>query len=839
VTHPLNPKDMGEQAGELIPFDDTHSNVIDTPDGGAIIVIDEGDDGEPGEFYANLADENGPIEDGEATRLGALLLELIDRDKEARKRRDEQYEEGLKRTGLGDEAPGGASFQGASKVVHPMMTEACIDFASRTMKELFPSEGPAKMAIPGKFTDERIAKARRKSALMNWQLTIQCPEFRAELEQTMTQVPLGGSQYTKHDWDKARNRPRALFVAIDDMLLPYAATNFYSAQRKTHVQYLTQVDYEERVRDGMYRDVDLAPSGMDVDQTGAGRASDRIEGREQTSYNEDGLRTVFECHVIMEIEGDDQAEGSAPYIVTIDKPTNRVLSIYRNWAEDDESREEMQWFVEWPFIPWRGAYAIGLPQMIGGLSAAATGALRALLDSAHANNALSMLKLKGAKIGGQTQSVQPGQIVEIEGGVNVDDIRKVAMPMPYNPPSGVLFSLLGFLVEAGQGVVRTSMDNAADSNPNAPVGTTLANMEQGMVVYSAIHARLHQSMARTLRILHRLNADNLDDSKLDHEVGEDMATRADFEGPMDVVPVSDPNIYSEAQRFAQVQAVSQRAAANPALYNARKVEERLLQTLRIPDYESLLSPAIEPKEQNAVNENVTATMGKPVTAFPDQDHLAHIQAHLSYMTSPMYGMSTLIAPAFLPVMINHLKEHMAWWYASAVFDAASKAIGRDVGDMLKEMADDQDDKSRKLLDKLLAQVGTMAVEEAQQTFASLPHVIDAAHKFLQQFQPHPDANPAIALETQKLQQQQQADAQDAQLGSQKLQLEQQKAQAAAEQEQQHDQAEAARQSADLQAREAINRDDNETALTIAGVRAASHTRPALNPNPNPNPTPEL
>lgn len=801
---------------ELVPFDDVTPDVIDTADGGAIVLVEGDEATDEGEFYANLADENGPVSDTDAARLGALLLDLIDKDKEARKRRDQQYEEGLRRTGLGDEAPGGAQFEGASKVVHPLLTEACIDFAARVMPALFPPEGPAKMAIPGKFTDAKVAKARRKTALLNWQITVQCPEFRAELEQTMTQVPLGGSQYTKFDWNKARNRPTALFVAIDDMLLPYAATNFYSAQRKTHVQYLTQLEYEKRVSDGMYRDVDLAPAGMEIETTGPGKASDRIEGREQSSYNDDGLRTIYECHVTMEIEA--VSEVAAPYIVTIDKATNRVLSVYRNWDEADETREELQWFVEWPFIPWRGAYAIGLPQMIGGLSAAATGALRALLDSAHINNVPSMLKLKG-KMGGQTESVQPGQIGEIEGGIANDDIRKLAMPMPYNPPSAVLFSLLGFLVDAGRGVVRTSMEDIADA-PNAPVGTTLAKLEQGMVVYKAIHGRMHEGSARMLRILHRLNAKNLDDSKLDDEVGEELATRADFEGPLDVVPVSDPNIYSEAQRFAQVQAISQRAQQFPALYNQRKVEERVLQTLKIPDYENLLNPAIEPKEQNAVNENVTASLGRPVTAFPDQDHLAHIRTHLSYMTSPLFGMSAMFAPAFLPGMINHLKEHMAWWYASEVFRIASEETGADLGDMLKEMADEKDEEGRKALDRMLVEAGTLVVQQGAQMFASLPAVIQQAQQFLQQFAPQPPPDPALELAKAEQARKAAADQSDAQIEAGKLILKRedmaQDAQLAAAEEQ----GEMARKAMEVQAREMINREDNEVALTIAGAEIA-------------------
>ncbi|MEY5060431.1 MAG: hypothetical protein RIS45_352, partial [Planctomycetota bacterium] len=466
--------------GEMIEIETDMVGVEDTDDGGAIVTIDE-DDVSPGEseHLANLAES---MPESELQLLSSRFLDLISKDKDARKKRDEQYEEGIRRTGLGDDAPGGADFQGASKVVHPLLTEACVDFAARAMKEIFPTGGPAKDYVSGEPSPEKLEKAERKVKLLNWQMTVQCPEVRAELEQLMTQVPLGGAQYMKLGWDERRNRPSFLFVPIDDMYLPYAATNFYTAQRKTHVQYLTQLDYEERVRAGMYRDVDLAPSSMEPEQSVAGQANDKIEGREANSYNEDGLRIVYEVYAIADIEGD----GAAPYILSIDKPTGKVLAIYRNWDEDDDSREEQQWFVEWPFIPWRGAYPIGLPHMIGGLSGAATGALRALLDAAHISNSQTMLKLKGGTAGGQSLSIQPGQVEEIEGGLNVDDVRKLAMPLPYNPPSPVLFSLLGFLVEAGKGVVRTSMEDIADGNPNAPVGTTLAKLEQGAVVYSSI-----------------------------------------------------------------------------------------------------------------------------------------------------------------------------------------------------------------------------------------------------------------------------------------------------------------------------------------------------------------
>ena len=833
--------------GEMIELpDDEDDSVIDTEDGGAIVRLDDGEgDARSDDFYANLAET---MSESELSEIARTYLDVVAKDKEARKKRDEQYEEGLRRTGLGDDAPGGAQFQGATKVVHPMLTEACVDFSARAIKELFPPQGPVKDFIPGEPTGDKVKKAKRKTDFMNWQLTTQSPEFRAELEQLLTQVPLGGAQYMKVTWNEPRNRPDFLFVAIDDMYLPFAATNFYSAQRKTHVQYLTQLDYQRRVKQGMYRDVDLAPVSMEPDFSLAEKANMKIEGRNESSYNEDGLRTVYEIYVISDIEGDE----ALPYIVTIDKTTSKVLSIYRNWDELDEAKEELQWFVEFPFVPWRGAYPIGLPHMVGGLSAAATGALRALLDAAHISNSQTMLKLKGGSKGGQSLEIQPTQVMEIEGGMAADDIRKLIMPLPYSPPNPVLFSLLGFLVDAGKGVIRTTMEDIADGNPNAPVGTTLAKLEQGMVVFSAIHARMHNSMAKLLAILHRLNAMYLNDEDIEDEVGEELATRQDFEGPLDVVPVSDPNIFSEAQRFAQIQAVAQRSAALPQLYNQRKVEERILETLKIPNAKDLLNPALEPKEQNAVNENVAATMSRPIVAFPEQDHIAHLKTHLAYLMNPALGMNPLIAPTFIPAILNHLKEHIALWYATSVFDLGSEATGTDIGDMLKEIKDTE---AKQAFDAMLAEASQTVAAEAANVFASLPPVIQQAQQLMQQFAPQAPMDPNVQLAQQQMQMQTQRDQQRAAIDAQKLQLTAQDAQQKAQldaaklqldaqqmqqrmaADQQRQEGETQRKMAELQVRQAMNTQDNLTAMELAqlevetGERIAVSTGTGINPQP--------
>lgn len=846
----MDDEDENILTGEVIEVDDEEGDVVDTDDGGAIVTLDEDERPRSEDFYSNLAED---MPESELSRIGQQFLDLLSKDKEARKQRDKQYEEGIQRTGLGDDAPGGAQFEGASKVVHPMLTEACVDFASRAIKELFPPQGPVKDFIPGDITADKVSKAKRKTKFMNWQLTVQSPEFRAELEQLLTQVPLGGAQYLKTTWNEARNRPEFLFVGIDEMYLPYAATNFYTAQRKTHVQYLTQVDYQKRVKDGMYRDVDLGPVSMEPDLSAAEKANNKIEGRNESSYNEDGLRTVYEVYALADIEG----EGALPYIISIDKPSGKVLSIYRNWDELDEAKEELQWFVEFPFVPWRGAYPIGLPHMIGGISAASTGALRALLDSAHIANSQTMLKLKGGSKGGQSLEIQPTQVMEIEGGLAADDIRKLIMPLPYNPPSSVLFSLLGFLVDAGKGVVRTTLDDIADGNPNAPVGTTLAKLEQGMVVFSAIHARLHNSMQKLLGILHRLNAMYLNDEETEEEVGEELASREDFEGPLDVVPVSDPNIFSEAQRFAQVQAVAQRAAALPQLYNVRKVEERILETLKIPNAKDLLNPPMEPKEQNAVNENAAASMGRPIVAFPAQDHIAHLKTHLAYMMNPVLGQNPIIAPVLLPIMLNHLKEHLALWYVSSVLELAEEVAGEDVGQQLKDLKKPEE---KQAFDRMLAEASQTVTQEAVGVFQSLPPIIQQVQQIVQQFQqPGAPQDPRIALEQQKMQMQAQEGQQRAQMDAQKMQvnaqMEQAKLATDMQLEQQRMQLEAAkaqiemqletmrqdredqRKKAELDARMTMNMQDNQTAMQLAAAEIASGEKIAVSTGTGINPQP--
>ena len=818
--------------GETIQLEDDDNEVEDTEDGGAILREKNDTD-----YATKLAHFANIVEEVDQDLLKTAISDLVEKignDKEAREKRDKQYEEGLRRTGLGDDAPGGAQFTGANKVVHPMLVEACVDFSARFMKEVFPPNGPVKSKILGEKDKSKVQKAQRKADFMNWQTTEQMVEFRGELEQLSTQLPLGGGQYMKFMWNPLHRRPCAEFIAIDDIYLPFAATNFYTAERKTHVQYITKFEYSRRVKSGMYIDVDLGIP-EDPEFSKSTQANDKIEGRKDLSYNEDGLRTIFEVYTYL-----DFGDGPEPYILSIDKTTNLGLGLYRNWEPDDERQLELDWIVEFPFVPWRGAYPIGLTHMIGGLSGAATGALRALLDSAHIQNVPTLLKLKGGP-GGQTLNVQPTEVVELEGGALIDDVRKLAMPLPFNGPSPTLFSLLGFLVDAGKGVVQTSFEKLSDQNPNQPVGTTMALIEQGMVVFSSIHSRLHGSMARCFKILHRINSAYLTVEDIEAQSAGLDIDPSDFDGPLDVIPVSDPAIFSETQRFAQTQAIMQRAQALPQMYDARKVEEMFLRNMKVPANE-VLQPLPGSEDMDPVSENVAAAMGRPIYVLPSQDHMAHLMTHIPFLKSPLFGSNPAIAKTFLYPIATHLRDHLLNYYLVEAHNAVDKAQREE---LIQEEAEEQVKVILEVQKFIEQQLGSFGQELAQ---------IDQA---AQQFKPQPPMPPDKSMEIAQLnaQVQGQIAQQRGQIDQAKLQIEQQKMQseqqfeAAKLQAQQQElnqrmqaeqikqQAENERTAADLETRERMNTADNDTAKLLAaaematGEKVAVSTGTGINPNP--------
>ena len=742
---------MAEAEGTVEEFEEVPDEVTDTDDGGAIVRVGDDVPTRPNrEWYENIAED---IDSAELSKICTRLLQDIERDKESRKQRDKDYEEAIKRTGLGKETPGGADFEGASKAVHPMLTEAVVDFASRAIKELMPPNGPVKVFVPGENPEPgRFAKGERVKTYMNWQFLIQMPDFRSELEQLLTQLPLGGSQYMKLVYDSQKKRPVPTYWPSDDVYLPYAASNFYTAERVTFVEHITEHEVKQRVKSEMWLDLGKVSTSQPIDKSGAEKATDAVEGKEEIQpYNEDGLRNVFE--VMCYCDDLEKKHGYAPYMITIDGAARKICAVNRNWEENDETMQPLYWAVEFPFVPWRGAYTIGLGQMIGSLSGAATGALRALLDSAHMNNLPTLLRLKGANFSGQSKELNIAEVTEIEGGIAGDDIRKLIMPVPFNPPSNVLLELLSVLTEAGRGMVQTTFEKLGDQTTQMPVGTALAMIEEGLTVFSAIHLRMFQAMNYILRILNRINRMYLEEEEAKSDIGEVLAHRKDFDPPFDITPVADPEIFSDVQRMAQLQVIADRAAQMPEVYNIKAVEKRILERTKIPNPDELLLPDDAPEEMNAVNENASMSLGRPTAAFPEQNHLAHLQVHLDYLQSPVLGQNMLISQTFMPMVLEHIKEHMTFYYVEYNYDLLMASTGwsdQEMGEMMKLRTPEV----RKELDKNLAVQSRVVMPAVEKVLSGLMPIIEQTAQQIQEMQPEPpqppmDPNTQMAIEQEQ------------------------------------------------------------------------------------------
>ena len=867
-----------EVQASIETFTDVQSDVIDTDDGGAIIRLGADESERPNrEWYDNIADD---FDDAVKSKIATRLLQDVERDRKAREKREKDYEEAIKRTGLGKETPGGADFEGASKAVHPMLTEAVVDFQSRSIKELMPPNGPVKTYIPGDNPEvDRFKKGERIKNYMNWQFIKQMPDFRTELEQLLSQTPLGGSQYLRLVWDDQKRRPVPQYWPADDVYIPYAASNFYTSDRVTFVDHITEFEFEQRVKSGMYSDLgtEMVKAGGVDEPSRPEQATDAVEGKEKLQpFNEDGLHNIYEVNCFSdELDANDEGKDGTycPYRITIHGPSKKICAINRNWEEEDETKQKLDWVVEWPFIPWRGAGSVGLGQMIGSLSGAATGALRALLDSAHMNNLPTLIRLKGANFSGQSKELRVAAITEIEGGVAGDDIRKLIMPVPFNPPSNVLLELLGVVDGLGRGLVQTTFEKLGEQSAEMPVGTTLALIEEGMTVFSAIHLRMFQAMDKVLSILCRINRMYMDEEELKDEHGTLLAYRRDFDPPYDVSPVADPEIFSDVQRMAQLQIIADRAAQMPEVYNVKEVEKRILERTKIPNPDELLLPDDTPKQTNAVNENAAMSLGRPVAAFPDQDHLAHLQVHLDFAMSPALGQNPLIAPRYIPMLMGHIVEHVALYYVSYNVDLL-KAAGNMDDEEFSRLMKVRDPEVRKEMDKTLAYQSQDVVPAVDQVLSGLQPIIGQLQQIMEQFQPEEPKPPVDPNAMAAIEQEREADqARDAR-ERERTQLtlvdkreqreferektfmeleaeERQKALEAArddarkaeeyaarlEELMERERAEDERTEMKIASSEVINAEDNATALKIAGVKAVTDRQKiksgerATNPRP--------
>ena len=662
-------------------------------------------------FDDNLAESIG---EKELNAKASSLIGYYNDDRSARSEWEERYKKGLKTLdpdGGMDESEEERAVRGLSTVVHPLIAEAATHFNARAIAELYPSGGPVKTVIIGTPNEETEEQARRVREFMNYQIVEEMPEYFPDLDQMLFHLPLVGQTFKKVWWDTNLGRQCSQFVRAEDFIVAPESKDLQTSPRYTHIIRMPKNDFNKYVKAGWYMPTDFVGESMDP----AGQTVGEVEGVDTDSEDaQDEIMTLLEMHVYELFDGIDEEDPeddnavAVPYVVTIDYDNEKIVSIRRNWEEDDENKKRRDWFVSYKFLPGLGFYGFGLYHLIGGLGKAATGSLRALLDSAAFANMQGGFKLRGRVSGGEVQ-VNPGEFVDLDA--TVDDVNKAIMPLPFKEPSGSLFSLLGLIVDAGQRFASTADLNVGDVNPNAPVGSTVALIEQGSKAFSAIHKRLHYSQGQEFKMLARLNADNLPEKfTFSFSGSSNEIFAADFDDRIDILPVSDPNIFSTAQRIAQAQAVLEMARSQPDLHDLYEAYKRMYEAIRIPNIDEILKKPAEAPRMDPIDENMSVMYGKPIKAFAEQDHDSHIAVHMQFLQDPMLA-GNPAAKGMQPMVIAHIAEHIALLYRTR--------MEASIGVPMPPLPDFKDPKFEfkdvnPELDRLISQRAAQVVQQAPQ-----------------------------------------------------------------------------------------------------------------------------
>ena len=614
-------------------------------------------------FDENLAEE---IDAKELNGVASELISCYESDKEARSEWEFRYKQGLETLdaqGGQDEEENQRASRGLSTVVHPMIAEAATHFNARAIAELYPSGGPVKTVIVGDPNEEMEEQAKRVKDYMNYQITQEMPEYFPDLDQMLFQLPLIGHTFKKVWWDANLDRQCSQFVKAEDFVVSPESKDLYTSTRYTHVIRMPRNDFNKYVQAGFY--LPSKYSSEDIDPSGD--IGSEIEGVDPyNSESKDEVMTLLEMHCYQSFDGIDEDNEQdednmvhLPYVVTIDYDSEKIVAVRRNWEEEDEKKKRRDWFISYKFLPGTGFYGFGLYHMIGGLGKAATGSLRALLDSAAFANMQGGFKLKGRVTGGEMQ-INPGEFADLDA--TVDDVNKAIMPLPFKEPSGTLFNLMNAITDIGRRFANTADLNVGDVNPNAPVGSTVALIEQGSKSFSAIHKRLHYSQGQEFKLLAKLNAEYLPEEFKFAQSGVDTIIYAkDFNDRIDIIPVSDPNIFSTAQRIAQAQAVLQMSQSAPQLHDQYEAYKRMYEAIRINNIDEVLKKPEEASKLDPITENMSLMYGKPIRAFPEQDHESHIAVHMQFISDPSLA-GNPGARSMQPLLIAHIAEHIALLY---------------------------------------------------------------------------------------------------------------------------------------------------------------------------------
>ena len=616
-------------------------------------------------FYSNLAEE---LDSSELNSVVNDLMNNIDSDKESRSDWEKTYKEGLEYLGMKYEERS-QPFEGASGVMHPLLAESVTQFQAQAYNELLPSQGPVKTQVIGMANAEIEQQASRVQEFMNYQLMQVMKEYDPETDQMLFYLPLSGSAFRKVYYDQNLGRAVSKFIPSEDLIVPYAATDLHSATRITHVIDMSINDIKKLQQVGFYRDVDISTGSLLADDVDDVQSEiDELQGV-SPSYDDDDTCRVHEVHTELDLEGyeDLDSEGEEtgiklPYIITI--ANDKVLSIRRNYKETDQLKQRINYFVHYKFLPGLGFYGFGLTHMIGGLSKASTSILRQLIDSGTLSNLPAGFKARGIRIRNDDQPLQPGEFRDMDapGG----SLRDAFVPLPFKEPSQTLLSLLGILVDSGRRFASIADTQVGDGNQNAPVGTTIALLERGTRVMSAIHKRLHSSQRIEFEILASVFSEYLPpDYPYFTANGNQTIKAQDFDERVDVLPVSDPNTFSMSQRVMMAQEILRTVQSNPEIHGPTGMHEayrRMYGAMGVQNIEQLLPPPPQPMPMDPANENAALIAGMPAQAFMGQDHDAHINSHMS-----LYGTMTAQAnPVVLSLIQAHIYQHVSFRAAEIV-----------------------------------------------------------------------------------------------------------------------------------------------------------------------------
>jgi hypothetical protein len=661
-----NPYDgQGGGNSDTLPTDSNSAPALEIIlDGDEYDILDV-EDVVPYNHYENLA---LLLEEEELTEIATAVVDGYESDKNSREEWESTFEKGFDLLGLKlEEATD--PFEGACTAVHPLIIESSVKFQSKAIQEIFPAKGPVKTQILGVSTPEKEEQANRVSNFLNYQTTTQMVEYFDELETMLLHLPIIGSAIKKLYFDPNLNRPVSEFVPIDQFVVSNNASSLRNANRYTHLIYRTPNDLKRDITTGFYdlpEGEEELPTPGKMSPTGLRTKLNSISGI-TSDENEEGY-TLLEQHCYLELSIDtNEDEGdmavALPYTVTVDKDSNKILSIRRNWAESDTtSQEKLCWFTHYKFVPGFGFYGLGYIHLLGNLTATATASMRSLIDAGQFATLPGGFKARGVRVIGEDSPISPGEFREVEAtGV---DLTKAIIPLPFKEPSQVLMAMLDFVAAAGQKFADTAEQVVAESNNQGPVGTTLALLEASTKFFSAVHKRIHHSQRAEFQILARINADYLPDDGYPYDVPgmEGNVFKSDFDGRVDVLPVSDPNVPSSAHRIAMAQTVLQLSSQAPqGTYDLKKVHKYILGAMNIDAPDKFLAPDIQPQPSDPVTDIHQASVGMPIKAFPGQDHKSHITIKAAFIQDPTLGQNPIMGQV-VPVLEANIREHMILAY---------------------------------------------------------------------------------------------------------------------------------------------------------------------------------